>query len=128
MKNEKDHLQLREEQVFTQWDKAPDIHCASSKHECASGSSPQDDSKPDREEQAESDDMGMIIDFSSWEDTPWDSEVDGARSDTSTPAYKCGNHQEAPLSTNMVVQIIRKEGMQFHNYSGRCATQVLVQK
>ena len=86
-----------------------DIHCASSNPVCSNvGPNPGTTSGTDAEEET-------IINMHGEErDSPWDSEVDGQDSDTSTPAYKRGKHQVSKdVTDEEAVSLILQEGLHF---------------
>ena len=101
-----------------------DIPCASSTPDCYhSGSNP-----VDSDDGVMSAEPGMIIEMKGQcNDSPWDSEVDGQESETSTPGFKRGRHGNPEVSVDSqqksncvgtpddrhVVQIIKEEGMNF---------------
>ena len=96
---------------------APDIPCDSSQEPPLDGSRPK---SPD-EKQPESSRSGMsdlsaqhpetVIDLGDQQCSPWNSEVDGYSSDSSTPAFKRGVH--TTTEQQEVVQLIKKEGIRW---------------
>ena len=107
----------------------PDTHCACSDDSIFTGGSTpppeanKDTSIEQREERHEhspqvdaSHGREIVIPMgAAMVDSPWDSEVDGQESDTSTPGYKRGKQEEIPTgpSNSKVVQAILDEGMGF---------------
>ena len=96
-----------------------DTPCDSSgKSSCVSGHSLVEDSPVFQESPQEE----TVIDLISQDPSPWDSDVDGQESDTSTPAYKRGRYtpprseQEQKQEEDLAaVRLIQEEGINFHS-------------